>query len=120
MEAVKYKKGGVSINDELVLYALVRELVFRSTRLLPTHSIAELTQFDCRPHQLLGLRNLVAFNSLYVVTRGQFSCPVRSFFIFAHNQPLSPAYLKAHPLVQHLRSIRTKEEFFALRDRAKI
>ena len=42
-----------------------------------------------------------------MVTRGQFSCPAKSFFIFAHNQDLSPAFLSNHPLVRALKDVKT-------------
>lgn len=91
------------------MQALIRELAFKSTKLLPTNSVQELTQFDCKTHQLLGLRKLISFNSLYIVTRGQFTCPARSFFVFVHNHPLEPEYLKSHPLIKFLKNVKTKE-----------
>jgi len=96
-----------------VLLGLLRELIFKSTKLLQSHSFAELQQFDISVHKRLSLNQLCAFNSVYVVTRGQFSCPAKSFFIFAHNQDLSPAFLTNHPLVRALKDVKNLSDLRA-------
>lgn len=102
------KSGGWT--EQLVLFCLIRELLFKSTALSRSHSFADYQRFDCRTHQLLSLNNLTSFNSMYVVTRGQFTCPVRSMFVFAHNQDIGEKELKQHPIVTYFREVKNAEE----------
>lgn len=52
MEAINMglvkKNGGWT--DPLVLFCLIRELLFKSTKLCPSHSLADYQRFDCRSH----------------------------------------------------------------------
>lgn len=36
--------------DQLVLDGLIREIIFKSTKLKDTHSLKELMQYDCKMH----------------------------------------------------------------------
>ena len=58
-------------------------------------------------HKSASLKNLFSFNRVYVVTRGPFTCPVKSMFIFAHNQ--DEIDLKSHPLVKLLKDVKNKD-----------
>jgi hypothetical protein len=90
MEAIKMNtlKKSRDWTDQLVLFCLIRELLFKCTALSRSHSFADYQRFDCRTHQLLSFNSLTSFNSMYFVTRDQFTCPVRSMFVFAHNQDI--------------------------------
>ena len=59
---------------------------------------------------------MFSFNSMYLSNRGRFSCPVKSLFIFSHNQPLSPDYLKSHPLVLSMSPLKTADDLLAFLD----
>ena len=53
--------------------------------------------------------SLFCFNAMHIVTKGMFTWPARSFFVFAHNLPISPEMLQSHELVMNLKHVSTKE-----------
>ena len=79
-----------SYKDAKVLSSLIRMLIFESSRLSsPPAMTQEVVTYDINLHQKLSLNNLFAFNGIHVVTKGLFTFPAKSFFVFAHNQPIS-------------------------------
>ena len=44
------------------------------------------------------------------MTKGLFTFPAKSFFVFAHNQPILSDKIKAHPLIQFLKGIKNKDQ----------
>ena len=104
-------------DDPLVLIGLIRELVFKSTKLLPTHSYEELLRYDNSMHKLASMQNLFSFHRVYAVNKGPFTCPIKSFFIFGHNQ--DNIDLKNHPLVKHLKNIQNVPQLLNLIKEAK-
>ena len=42
---------------------------------------------------------MFCFNKMHVVSKGVFNYPTKSFFVFAHNQPLDQKALQEHELV---------------------
>ena len=90
MEGVKEKRIK-SYKEGKVLSSLLRLLIFESTRLLSNPGrTEELVMYDIALHQKLSLGSLFCFNKMHVVTKGLFTFPAKSFFVFAHNQPISP------------------------------
>ncbi|CDW77848.1 UNKNOWN [Stylonychia lemnae] len=92
----------------LPLAALIRELIFKSTKNLPTKNAQELIQLDIKFHKILSANQLYSFHRMYIVNKGPFTCPARSFFVFTHNQ--DNIDLKNHPLVQYLKDVKTKDQ----------
>jgi len=87
IDAVKEKRIK-SYKESNVLASLIRVLIFESTRLTSNpipEEVKNLVTYDISMHKLLSLEQLFCFNKLHVVTKGLHTCPVRSFFVFAHN-----------------------------------
>ena len=51
---------------------------------------------------------------MHVVTKDSFTFPAKSFFVFAHNAPIDEALLRSHPLVEHLKRVKTQDELVDL------
>ena len=101
--------------DCKVLSSLTRLLIMESTRLVSDpRKTTELIQYDIRTHQKLSLNNLFVYNKMHIVTKGLWPYPAKSFFLFAHNQPIKSSQLLAHPLIEHLGDIKTLEQLLAL------
>jgi len=63
-------------------------------------------------HKKLSVGNLFSFNQIHVITKGLFTCPAKSFFLFAHNQPINDLDMISHPVVNLLKDIKTKSELY--------
>ena len=85
LDVSTYSNNFKGLEEPVILYALLRQLIFSSTKVLPSHSYSELIQYDTSMHKKANLYQLTSVNSMYVVTRGPFTCPAKSFFVFAHN-----------------------------------
>ena len=91
-----------------VLSSLIRMVIMESTQLISDPvKTAEIVQYDIRTQQHLSLNSLFCFNSVHIVTKSSFTFPAKSMFIFAHNAPLSKTLLESHPLVNHIKGVRT-------------
>ena len=99
------------VGEEMVLAGLIREVVFKSTKMMQTKSMREWIGYDISMHKLNNIDKLFAFHRMYVVTRGMFTCPARSFFVFVHNQDDIP--LQTHPLPLSLRHISSSDQLFS-------
>lgn len=94
-----------------LISALSRTLIFESTKLISDPTQTEsILEYDTSLHRKLSMNQMFVFNKIHVVNKGLFTYPVRSFFIFAHNQPINVKQFKEHPLIEQLRNITTKEE----------
>ena len=110
IDAVKEKRVK-SYKDHKVLSSLIRVLLFESTKLLSNPGLTqELILYDTRLHEKLSLNQMFCFNKMHVVRKGTYNYPVKSFFVFAHNQPFDYQALKSHALVQLLKGVKTKDE----------
>ena len=52
---------------------------------------------------------------MHIVTKGLWAFPAKTFFVFAHNQPLDESHLKAHPLVNLLSAVKTQDQLLSLK-----
>ena len=69
-------------------------LYFESTKLeSDPEKTNQLIKYDIKMHQKLALNNLFVFTKIHVANKGLWAYPARSFFLFAHNQPLSDEQL---------------------------
>lgn len=100
-----------SYKDRLVLSSLIRMLIFESTHLISDpHKTDNLVEYCDKFVRELNSENLFCFNKIHFVSKGLFTCPVKSFFIFAHNTPITTQDFRCHPLVQILNPIKNKKE----------
>eukprot|EP00347_Sterkiella_histriomuscorum_P001942 403370075 len=101
----------------LVLNGLIREIIFLSTKQVNTPSMRQVLKYENAVHKSLSVDYMIAINRMYVALRGPFTCPVRSMFLFVHNQ--DDLDLKNHPLVKCLKSIKTKDELLEFLEEAR-
>ena len=90
-------------------------MVLESTKLVSDPLKTEqIVEYDTRVHRRLSLNSLFCFNSIHVVTKGMFTRPAKSMFIFAHNSQLTAAQLRSHPIIAHVSHVRSKSELMEL------
>ena len=74
----------------------------------------EIVAYDTRVHEALNLQWLYTINKIHVVTKGMWTCPMRSFFVLCHNQPIEN--IQDHPLILLLKPVQTSEQLKELSD----
>lgn len=81
-----------------VISSLTRLLIFQTSKLISNEKhFDQLVRFDTRLHEKLAEEYLFCFSKIHVVTKGVFTCPMKSFYVLCHNQPIEQ--LELHPLI---------------------
>lgn len=109
------QKSIKTYKQDLILGSLTRLLIMESTQLVSDPRLTnELVQYDIRTQQSLSLNSLFCFSGMHVVTKDSFTFPAKTFFVFAHNAPITAAQLQSHPLVEHLKRVKSQDKLIEL------
>ena len=74
----------------LILKALIRLLLFESTKLVSDPTLtSQIVEYDTTLHQRLCVDSLFAMSHMTFVNKDAGSFPARAFYVFVHNEPLS-------------------------------
>lgn len=102
------EKSIKSYENKYVISTICRYLISNSTELESQPNEAEtLVRYSTRLHEELAKNYLFTFSKIHIATKGLWTCPMRSFYILCHNQPIPN--LEFHSLIMILKATKTAE-----------
>ena len=93
-----------------VISSLSRMSIFSGAKILSNpKELEQFVRYDTSLHEALAANYLFCFTKIHIATKGIFTCPMKSFYVLCHNQPIEG--LEHHPLIQLLRKIPATKEY---------